>query len=75
MSVTIHWRPVSEKSAYFRSGTSTSLDKLKRTFGNRITEADMPALHSMCIAASDPFYDEVAQIIERVGEIEVWGEH
>lgn len=75
MSVTIHWRPVSEEAKHFDCGTSTSLDRMIRTFGGRLSEENIVALRAMCIAADDPFYDEVAAIIERVGAIEVWGEH
>lgn len=75
MSVTIHWRPVSQKSKYFLGGTSTSFDVLKRVFGNIVTEQNVPTLRAMSVVANDGFYDEIADTIERVGEIEVWSEN
>lgn len=74
MSVTIHWRPTSKKDKYFRGGTGTSLQILKDTFGDTLGEADVKALRAMANAAKDEFYNEVADIIEQVGEIQIYGE-
>lgn len=75
MSVTVHWRPLGEVTAYFKGGTSTSYDKVKRAFGTRIETYNVPALRAMAIAADDPFYDEIADTVERHKAIEIWGEH
>jgi len=75
MSVTIHWRPTTDKGRYFEGGTSSSLDVLKRTFGSTIGESDVKALRAMAKAANDQFYNEVADIVQQIGEIEIWGEY
>ncbi len=72
MSATIHWRPESDEGKDFRGGTSTSFDKIRQTFGNVLTQADVPALRAMAIAADDKFYHEVADKIEQVGSIKIW---
>lgn len=71
MSVSIHWRPIGDQNKHFSGGTSTSLDILKSTFGLMISENDVRTLRAM--AKLDPFYDEVADIVEQVGSIQVWG--
>lgn len=71
MSVAIHWRPLGDQGKIFRGGTSTSLEILKRTFGNELIENAIPVLRGM--AELDKFYDEVADIVETVGAIKVWG--
>jgi hypothetical protein len=75
MSVTIHWRPSSEKSESFSGGTRTNLDALKRAFGTTIGPEHAQALRAMAIAARDELYNTVAETVEQVGEIEVWGEY
>lgn len=75
MSVTVHWRPVGQKNKYFEKGTSTSFDKLKRAFGSQIDDEHVASLRAMAIATDDPFYDEVADTVLRIGSIEIWGEH
>jgi hypothetical protein len=74
MSVTIYWRPASDTAKSFKGGTSSVLKALQDTFGQTITSANIPELRAMARAANDPFYDEVAAVVERVGDIEVWGE-
>lgn len=74
MSVAIRWRPTSESGKRFSCGTSSSLDALTRTFGETIGPKDIAALRAMANATNDGFYDEVADTIESVGEIKVWGE-
>lgn len=71
MSVSIHWRPTSDQGKRFTGGTSTSLDVLSSTFGNNIDENDIRTLRGM--AKLDSFYGEVADIVEQVGSIQVWG--
>lgn len=75
MSCSIHWRPASDTGKHFRNGTSTTLGNLHKTFGNTIRESDVPALRAMHNATGDRFYEEVADTIEQVGDIEVWGEY
>lgn len=75
MSITIHWRPETDKGKHFRSGTSTSFQRLKDVFGTTIRVKDIPALRAMAVAAQDDFYTEVSDMVERVGDIIVWGEH
>jgi hypothetical protein len=74
MSVTIHWRPVNDKGKHFHGGTSTSLARLQDVFGDIIRAGDIPALRAMAVAAQDDFYTEVSDMVERVGDITVWGE-
>ena len=75
MSVTICWRPASDKGKSFEGGTSSSFDTMKETFGSVIQPSDVVALRAMARAARDEFYNEVADIVENVGAIEVWGEY
>lgn len=75
MSVTVHWRPCSETTAFFNHGRSTSFEKVRRAFGTTIEECNVPALRAMAIAADDPFYDEVANVVEKHKAIEIWGEN
>lgn len=75
MSVTIHWRPIDDKRSHFRGGTTTSLDRLKKIFGNTIKPSHVETLRAMGIAAQDGFYDEVADLVEHIGAIEIWGEY
>jgi hypothetical protein len=74
MSLTIYWRPASDTAKSFKGGTSSALKALQDTFGRTITSANIPELRAMARAANDPFYDEVAAVVERVGDIEVWVE-
>lgn len=75
MSVTICWRPKSEKPNHFANGTSNGLTKLRKVFAETVSTADIPALRAMAIATDDGFYAEVADVVEKVGDIEVWGEY
>ena len=70
MSVRIHWRQTSDQGKAFSGGTSTSLDILQG-MGNILGQDKIPVLRGM--GKLDKFYDEVADAIESVGEIEVWG--
>lgn len=74
MSVTIHWRPTSDAGKHFEGGTSTSLSKLQEVFhSGPISKKDAATLRAMAVASGDQFFNEVADIAESVGEIEVWG--
>lgn len=75
MSITICWRPTSKNDKHFNGGTSSSFAVLEQTFGKTIGPEHLPALRGMARAASDAFYDEVADVVERVGEITIWGEY
>ena len=75
MSVRIHWRPATDKGKSFEHGTSTTLERLVRAFGHCLDETHVPKLRAMAIAAEDSFYNEVADIVEQVGTIEIWGEY
>lgn len=75
MSITICWRPVDKRSNSFGNGTSTSYERLISVFGSKISETDLPRLHAMAVAADSDFYREVAETVEKVGDIEVWGEY
>lgn len=72
MSVTIMWRPMSEVSSYFEGGTSDSIEKLKTAVGDQIGPEDIKVLRAM--AMFDPFFAEVADIVERHGAIKIWEE-
>ena len=74
MSVTIHWRPTSDKGKSFDFGTSSELEALRQACGDRLDERDIVKLRAMSIATRSKFYDEIADIIEKVGSINVWGE-
>lgn len=76
MSVTVCWKPISKNSKNFAGGTSSSFAVLKTIFGDapHLHDVDVPRLRAMAVAANDKFYDEIADTIERVGAIEVWGE-
>lgn len=75
MSVTIHWKPLSTKERYFKSGTGSDLTVLDETFGREISVHDVPTLRAMARAARNEFFNEVADEIEKVGDIKVWGEY
>lgn len=74
MSCTICWRPVASTRQRFEHGTSNSLNALKEVFGPAVSQADVRALRAMAIATSNEFYAEVADIVEKFGAIEFWGE-
>ena len=50
------------------------LDALQHVFGGTITKADIPRLRAMAAATRDSFYTEVAEVVERVGAIEFFGQ-
>ncbi len=75
MSVTIHWRPSTDKGKHFKTGVSRNLEVLKDAFGKEVGENDVHSLRVMAKASRDEFYDEVADIVEQVGSIEFWGEY
>lgn len=75
MSVTIRWRPISDQGKDFERGTSTSLDILMRAIGSDLKEDDVSKLRVMAIASDDEFFNEVADIIDQVGAIHVWGSY
>lgn len=74
MSVTIFWRPCSERAKHFETGTSFSLEVLKGVFHGKITEKNILTLRAMAFSSKDKFYDEVADKVEQVGDLEFWGE-
>lgn len=74
MAVTVHWRPAADIGNSFQGGTSGQLDALTKHFGNTLTEHDVKALRAMAeVALGGDFFNEVADTIERVGAIEIWG--
>lgn len=75
MSVTIHWRPVTDKGRHFSGGTSSDLQVLKETFALGLSREDARVLRAMETATKNPFYGEVASVVEEVGAIEFWGEY
>jgi len=79
MSVTICWRPTRDSDNHFSGGVSSDLEALKEAFPSGTIQRN-----EICMAvlkglqASDrrrTFYDDVARIVEEVGEIEFWGEY
>lgn len=76
MSVTICWRPVEKNRHRFEHGASTSWARLQEVFGNDPTlgPSHVPMLIAMSKAADNEFYREIAERIEAVGEIALWGE-
>jgi len=76
MSASIRWRPTSDKGKCFHNGTSSSFDRLRRALGgSEFGPEHVMQLRAMAIAAADPFYNEVADVIENVGSIEIWTEY
>lgn len=82
MSVTISWRTV-PKGRPFKGGSYNSKDlvALADTFGRgdvhspiRLGPKDAPILRAMSRAGNREFYESIAETVERVGEIEVYGE-
>lgn len=73
MSVTIYYRMVSKTDPHFNAGTSSDLSVLESHFGGALEEKDIPALRAMAAIEGHGFFDEVADTIERVGSIEVYG--
>lgn len=74
MSVTICYRPTSQLPFHL-GGTSSSLERLHRAIGRTVRPSDVAALRAMSVAAGDEFYNEVADVVEKHGEIDVWGEY
>jgi len=75
MSVVIHWRPVSDKGKAFSTGTSKELEVVKDIFGSQIESKDTDKLRAMAAVGSYDFYNELADLVEQVGTIEIWGEY
>lgn len=75
MSIRIHWRPYSQETAHFNGGSTSTLEKVKQALGTTITKENVPTLYAMTIASDDPFYEEIAKVVEKVGVIEIWGEY
>jgi hypothetical protein len=75
MSVSIYYRPVSDTGKRFNNGLSKELEKLKAMFGSdlELDESAIPILRAMATAADSAFYDEVADKIEKIGSIKIWG--
>jgi hypothetical protein len=74
MSVTVCWRPIKGTKS-FGGGRTDSLNALLESCGSELAERHVPILRAMAVAARDPFFSEVADKIEQIGEIEVWGEY
>jgi hypothetical protein len=74
MSVTIRWRSASDQGKAFEGGTPDMLEVLKQTVGTTIGPNDVDTLRAMARTSGLKFYDEVADTIDAIGEIEVWGE-
>lgn len=75
MSVTIHWKPTSKAEKYFNSGTSSALKIILEHIGEVITPHDVDTLRAMAAASNDGFYSEVADVVQKYGEIRIWGEY
>lgn len=81
MSVSIMWRPETDRGKSCRNGTSTELEQLQEVFGGGsdgliLTDADRDKLRAMAVASrvSNSLFDELADIIASTGSIRVWGE-
>ncbi len=74
MSVSIKWRPVSKRAGDL-SGTSTTLQKFKDIFGERVGLDDVDKLRAIHTATGEAMWGEIADAIESTGgEIEVYGD-
>lgn len=80
MSVNIYWRTIPKGRSFKGSYTSSDLAALADTFGGgntpvQLTKEDASILRAMARASGNrEFYDDIADTVERVGEIEVYGE-
>jgi hypothetical protein len=74
VTVSIHWRPTGEIYRHFSDGTSSQLTVLNSVFGPKIQTSDIRVLRAMAVASGQKFYDEVADVVEKNGDIQVWGE-
>ena len=72
MSISICWRPSTDEGKQFSSGTSTEYAILIEQFGELIHEQDAPTLRAMAKSSKSDFYNEVADVVERIGAIRVW---
>lgn len=75
MSVAVRWRPASDQGKRFSGGTSSQLEKVISAIGSTVTESDVDKLQAMHIATGEDFYDEIADTVEQVGAIVIWGEY
>jgi hypothetical protein len=74
MSVTIFYQPTSKKYPNFHGGTSDDLRVIEKTFHGEISADNINALRALSSITQNPFWDEVADTVEKVGTIKVWGE-
>jgi len=75
MTVTICWRPIGQKNRRFNKGVSSQLNILHDIFGTSIPIKAIFTLRAMEKVCGTGFYGEVADILEKHGEINVWGSH
>lgn len=71
MTVTFMYEPVANVTS-FQHGTSSDHTALTDTFGTfpvELDQRDVATLRAMGRAARNPLYEEIADTIERVGEI------
>lgn len=75
MSISVLWEPVGAKKGRFENGTSSEYNAITKVIGNTISEEDIPILRAMAVAANSKFFDEVADIVEKIGGINIWSEY
>jgi hypothetical protein len=73
LEMPVWYRPTSSPAFEFKEGNSDSFTLLTRALRHtELTRDDIPLLRAMAVAASDHFFNEVADAIDVVGPITVW---
>lgn len=77
MSATIHYRVIAEADPYLKTvGSASSLiDALERAFGSfpcKLSEEHIPVLRGMAAVSFKQPCNEIIEIIENFGEIELY---
>lgn len=76
MSCRVKWQSVGDNGKNFKNGAqSKQLDILNKVFGSFISRNDAKTLRAMSRASDDKLYDEIADLVENIGDIKIWGEY
>lgn len=74
MSCAFYWQPVRERGVPIKRGTSSNIAKLNELFGAEpwvLDRAQTDVLRAMAVASGDGFYDELRDLVEEHGRIQV----
>lgn len=77
MSASIHWRKIknSPDPRLGVSAPSSFIEAMERAFGGRAWELDakaVPVLRGMAAVSNDEAFEQMIELIEKFGEIEVY---